>query len=270
MLFIGLLIAAFAPSQGQVPDKARSARDAEVVRAIQEELLTPYARQNLGICPPVPAVPCISQSDVNQARSGTEPFKGRLYAAVSHWPADNTLRAGDAALVPPALRGRFERVAKCHSSFKSRLPDSDDFFRNAALNHRRPLERALACLIETPGIATLATDYAAHARILYEWEGMSESPLQEAAYAEAYISENAESPLLPYLYLFVAERARYAFEMLEGEKNPERMTTQAARYGTFIARARSADPMVALVANDFDGLSFVYLNIGKHPRDYRR
>ena len=83
MLFIGLLIAAFAPSQGQVPDKARSARDAEVVRAIQEELLTPYARQNLGIgdftpvlsaqtlaiCPPVPTVPCISQFDLNQARS---------------------------------------------------------------------------------------------------------------------------------------------------------------------------------------------------------
>ena len=167
--------------------------------------------------------------------AGTAPFKGRFYAAVSHWPADEPLRAGDAA----------------------------------ALQHRRPLELALACLIEAPGIATLATDYAAHARILYEWEGMSESPLEEAAYAETYISEHPTSPLLPYLYLFVAESARYAFEMLDGEKNPEGMATQAARYRTFIARARNADPMVALVANDFDGLSFVYLNIGKHPRDYR-
>jgi hypothetical protein len=203
------------------------------------------------------------------APTGTEPFKGRLYAAVSHWPADDTLRASDAALVPPALRGRFERFAKCHSSFKSRLPDSDDFFMNAALNHKRPLERALACLIETPGIATLAADYAAHARILYEWEGMSEAPLAEAEYAETYISENSKSPLLPYLYMFVAASARYAFEMLDGEKNQEGMAAAAARYRTFIARARSADPMVALVANDFDGLSFVYLNIGKHPRDYR-
>lgn len=201
--------------------------------------------------------------------AGTAPFKGRLYAAVSHWPADEPLRAGDAALVPPALRSRFERFARCHSSFKSRLPDSDDFFMHAALQHRRPLELALACLIEAPGIATLATDYAAHARILYEWEGMSDSPLEEAAYAETYISEHPTSPLLPYLYLFVAESARYAFEMLDGEKNPEGMATQAARYRTFIARARNADPMVALVANDFDGLSFVYLNIGKHPRDYR-
>jgi len=83
VLFAGLLIVAFAPSQGLVPDKVRSARDAEVVRAIQEELLTPYARQNLGIgyftpvlsaqtlaiCPPVPTVPCISQFDLNQARN---------------------------------------------------------------------------------------------------------------------------------------------------------------------------------------------------------
>jgi len=41
VLFAGLLIVAFAPSQGLVPDKVPSARDAEVVRAIQEELLTP-------------------------------------------------------------------------------------------------------------------------------------------------------------------------------------------------------------------------------------
>src|SRR6188768_3117787 len=120
--------------------------------------------------------------------TGTAPFNGRLYAVVSHWPTDQPLRAGDTALVPPALRGRFERFAKCHTSFKSQLPDSDDFFMNAALHHMRPLERALACLIEASGIAALATDYAAHARILYEWEGMSESPLEEAAYAETYIS----------------------------------------------------------------------------------
>jgi hypothetical protein len=197
----------------------------------------------------------------------TEPFKGRLYAVVSHWPPDEQLKAGDAALAPPEVRGRFERFAKCHASFKSRLPDSDSIF--AALSHRRALEHGLACLIEAPDIAALAADYAAHAGILYEWEGMSESPLSEAAYAETYISDHPKSPLLPYLYLFVAERARYAFELLEGEKDPEGMTTQAARYRTFIARARSADPMVALVANDFDGLSFVYTKIGKHPRDYR-
>jgi hypothetical protein len=199
--------------------------------------------------------------------TGAEPFKGRLYAVVSHWPADAPLRAGDAALVPPALRSRFERFAKCHTAFTSRLPDSDSIF--AALSHRRALEHGLACLIEAPDIAALAADYAAHAGILYEWEGMSESPLAEAAYAETYITEHRGSPLLPYLYLFVAERARYAFELLDGEKNSEGMTAAAARYRTFIAQARAANPLVALVANDFDGLSFVYRNTGKHPRDYR-
>ena len=201
-------------------------------------------------------------------RTGTPPFEGRLYAVVSSWTPAERLTRNDAARVTPSLRPRFERFMRCQATFRSRLPDTNEFFRKAALPHQRVLERALACLIEAPRIAELSADYATHARILYEWEGLSSSPLEEASYAEAWTAGHRDSPLVPYLYLFVAERARYAFELLDGEKDLMGMTAVAAQYRAFIDRARSADPMVALVANDLDGLTFVYRNVGKHPRDY--
>jgi hypothetical protein len=200
--------------------------------------------------------------------TGDAPFNGRLYGVVSRWTSAESMNADDPARVPVALRPRFEFFVRCYATFRSRLPDTSEFLANSVLPRQRALERALACLSEAPGVAAMAADYAAQALILHEWEGMSSSPLEEAAYAETYIDGHQGSPLVPYLDLFVAERARYAFEMLDGEKNPAGMAAAAERYRTFIARARTADSMVRLVANDLDGLSFVYRDIGKHPRDF--
>jgi hypothetical protein len=89
MVFAGLFVVTFTL---QVPDPAadrlRTARDADVVLAIQRDLLIPYAReflavtdftlvmaeQTLAICSPEPTAGCISQFDANGARS--EAIKG--------------------------------------------------------------------------------------------------------------------------------------------------------------------------------------------------
>ena len=170
-------------------------------------------------------------------------------------------------LVPVPLRPRFQRFLRCHATFRSRLPKPRDFFSEAALPKEQAVERAIACLVEAPNAAQLATDYAAKARILYEWEGLSSSPLEEAEYAEQYINDHGDSPLVPYLCLFVAERLRYAFEYLNQQKNPMEATAVAARYRSYIGRARRADPIVALAADDLDGLPFLSRDVGKHPRD---
>ena len=81
------------------------------------------------------------------------------------------MKADDPARVPVALRPRFERFVRCYATFRSRLPDTNEFFANSVLPRQRALERALACLGEAPGIVAMAADYAAQARILYEWEG---------------------------------------------------------------------------------------------------
>lgn len=204
-----------------------------------------------------------------EAPGASGPLRGRLYAAVSRWEPANLDATRDAALVSPALRPRFERFVNCVSAFRSRLADSADFFVGAARPHQRVLERTLACSSVSADDAALAVDYVEHARILYEWEGQHTSPLEEAAYAEQFIDGHPASPLIPTLNLFVAARMRYAFEMLNGAVTDSEMKSLADQYNTWLRRARAADPLVALIADDLDGLAFVYEDVGKHPRDLK-
>ncbi len=92
----------------------------------------------------------LGPSPQTAVRTGTPPFEGRLYAVVSSWTPAERLTRNDAARVTPSLRPRFERFMRCQATFRSRLPDTNEFFRKAALPHQRVLERALACLIEAP------------------------------------------------------------------------------------------------------------------------
>ena len=202
------------------------------------------------------------------APNGSTPFNGRLYAVVSRWEAADLDASRDGAQVSPQTRARFAIFVRCVATFRSRLPGSTNFFANSASPHQRVLERALACGSDTPNASSLATEYVAHATILYEWEGLYTSPLAEAAYAEQFIHEHPTSPLLPSLQLFVAARMRYAFELLNGAVIDSEMVSLAQRYDRFLNRARAADPLVDLIAVDLDGLPFVYRDVGKHPRDF--
>lgn len=118
-----------------------------------------------------------------------------------------------------------------------------------------------------PGVAAAATEYTGKAHILYEWEGLSSSPIEEADYAEAYIAEHPRSQFVPYLYLFAAARWRYAFEFFVGERNPEGIAHSSVKYRELIARAREADPFIRLVADDLDEQRYLTTDVGKHPRD---
>lgn len=198
------------------------------------------------------------------------PFHGRLFAAVSGFGQPDIDVGRDGALVPADVRARFTTFAQCVTNFRSRLRDTDDFYAGAALPHRRALERALACTGTTPNRFRAAAEYAANARILYEWEGDYHSPLEEAADAEAFVREHPTSPLVPYLNLFVATLNRFAFELLDKPLSDAEMIELASEYQRFLNRARVADPLVRLLADDLDALPFVYDDQRKHPRDVRR
>ena len=202
-----------------------------------------------------------------EAPKGSAPFNGRLYAAVSRWEPADLDAARDGAQVSPLVRARFTRFVRCVSTFRSRLPEARDFFADSARPHQSVLERTLACSSNTPNASAVAAEYVARATILYEWEGLHTSPLEEAAYAERFILEHPKSPLLPSLDLFVAARMRHAFELLDGSATDSEMVSLAERYVTALDRARLADPLVGLIASDLDGLPFVYKDVGKHPRD---
>lgn len=197
----------------------------------------------------------------------TQSFGGRLYRSVSDGGAQRLLTNSDRNKVPVSLRVRYDHFVRCRASFRSGLPPPKTFFGKAASTHQRALERALACLFEGPDVAAAATEYAGNARILYEWEGLSSSPIEEADYAEAYIAEHPRSRFVPYLYLFAVERWRYAFEFFVGERDAEGIAQSSAQYRELIARAREADPFIRLVADDLDEQPYLTTDVGKHPRD---
>jgi len=194
-------------------------------------------------------------------------FGGRLYRSVSDGSTDSPFTNEDRTNLPGSLRVRFDNFVRCRASFHSGLPQPATFLEKAASTHQRALERALACLFANPRIAAVVREYVRNARLLYEWEGMPSSPIEEANYAETYIAEHPRSPFVPYLYLFAAERWRCAFEYFVRGRDSEGIASSSAKYRELIARAREADPLIRLIANDLDEQPYLTSDVGRHPRD---
>jgi len=196
-------------------------------------------------------------------------LRGKLYKSVFSSGA-GALNSADLAGLPEPLRDRLDRYLVRRAEFKSRYksdPDSLDRMRIDA--KRRALERSMASLVEAPGIEGMAADFVADAPIAAEWNGLPEKPIAEAGFAEDVLKKNPGSPIAPWLYLFIAERHRVAFESYENGKTEEGMKTSARKYRTFIERARSVeDPVYRAIADDMDRLPYLYIKSTNHPRDY--
>ena len=198
---------------------------------------------------------------------GRSLFGGRLWRSVSDWSAGDPFASKDRSNVPESVRARFDNFVRCRATFRSGLAPPKTFFEKAASDHRRAVERALTCLFTGPAIAALATEYARNTRILYEWEALPSSPIEEASYAEEYIAEHPHSPFASYLYLFAAERWRYAYEFFARDRDAKGAVSSSAKYRELIALARKADPLILLVADDLDGIRYLATDVARHPRD---
>jgi hypothetical protein len=194
---------------------------------------------------------------------------GKLYRSV-FVPGPGTLSDADVAALPEPFRGRLSRYLARRASFKSQLDkDAGSFEQARAEAKKREIERAIVALIESPGTEAAAVEFVRNAPIAYEWEGSHEGPVSEAAHAEEVLKKNASSALAPYLYLFIAQRQRVAFETYEHEKNTEGMKAAARKYRSFLQRARAAnDPLVGLIADDLDRQLYLYIKTEKHPGSY--
>ena len=211
----------------------------------------------------VTAILVMSSANVCEAQA-VSTFGGRLYRSVSERSIKSPLSSSDRDKVPVSLRPRFDRFVRCRAEFRSGLPASKTAREQGDFGRHSTLERTLRCLFPENGMA--ATEYAQRAELYYEWEGLPSSPIGEADHAETYIAEHPGSPLVPYLYFFAAERWRYAFEFYVRDRDAEGIAESAAKYRDLIARARKADPLIQLIADDLDGLRFLSSDVGRHPR----
>ncbi len=148
-----------------------------------------------------------------------------------------------------ALEGYLRRAQR----FRATLPltAGRDGPERAMQLKRRQLERTLVALFDEPDIGRRAADYAARARLFYEWEGYADAPLDEAVFAEAFLGTQPDTPLAPYLRLFAGHRRLCALGAVEG-LDP---TSAAGRRVADDARDRlrrareSGHPLIRLAAD---------------------
>jgi hypothetical protein len=167
--------------------------------------------------------------------------------------------------IPADVRACLPGFAARAAAFRSRLPEPTGAPGPGTwqLEKRRHLERDLVALIPGEGVAETAAAYAREAVIAYEWEGASDGPLGEAAFAEAHLRDRPATMLRPYLQLFLAHRYRCAEEASRRAGELPASAAAAERYRFWLAAARAdADPLVRFVADDLGRRSHLYLAAG--------
>ena len=182
------------------------------------------------------------------------PFSGDLARAVFF--GDRAITRFQPRGLPEPLRARFTVFRERFARFKSHLSDAGlprEGPERWQFQKRRHVERAIVSLIPHKDIQSLAADYARRATIHYEWEGMSDGPLAEAEFAEATLQEQPDTPLRPYLNLFLVHRLRYAQAFLASEKKPDAAAVAASRAAKHrAAAANDPDPLIRAVAADIE------------------
>lgn len=199
-----------------------------------------------------------------QAAAASPEFGGALWRSVFH---DQPIAAATIERLSDTQRQRVRQYLERRRTLRVELGPVPTGGELGSIHEKKTrLARSAAALIDTPGIDQRAATYFREARISYEWEGLPDPPLAEAAYAEDALRKIPDTPLKPFLYVFLAHRYRSAFEGRDAT-DAERVTS-ARKYQTFLQRARAAeDPIFGWIADDLDARKFLYADIGKHPRD---
>jgi hypothetical protein len=186
-------------------------------------------------------------------------LRGALYRAV-FVSAAGPMSDPDLAGLPDDLRARLSRFLMRQGTWERAGGTS-------LADPRRMLERAIAALVERDDAQALAADFLSDAPLAAEWGDSAEAPLREAGYAEKRLKPDA--PLTPFLYVFIAQRQRAAFELADRAQDLDTMKTAAKKYRAVMLRARSVpDPIYGLLADDLDRMPFVHAKTDRHPATF--
>lgn len=190
------------------------------------------------------------------ALAGTDKFEVADALRRSLFEGDDGVARLSLEGLPPdirvALAGYLERFSTFVPNLKSPQPPplERDIFAVRAVHERRlRMVRSMAALLGGEAAAVEAAHYAADAALRFEWEGMSDGPLAEAAHAEAFLVENPETSLRPWLLLFLGDRLGRAVTFLQREGRLEGAARTAERAGAVLDEASRSDLiLVRLVA----------------------
>src|SRR5215475_11977264 len=192
-------------------------------------------------------------------------FAGKLYKSLFHdAPVINIKTAN----LPEDLKRRLEEYKNRSLGFHPQLGAYRALPSDKApiCDPGRVVEKGIVSLINSTGIEKAAAEYARSAKLYYEWEGVADSPLDEARYAEEYLERNPATMIKPYLILFLAHRYRCAYECLEFEKKFDEQKAVSEKYQRYLREAKEySDRLVGLIAEDLEAESYLYLKTKNHP-----
>lgn len=114
-------------------------------------------------------------------------------------------------------------------------------------NKRLGIQRAIYSLFDRPDSIEVAREFTRDVRLLYEWEGMPDSPLSEAQSAGAFLKMNPKTPIAPYVHLFIGHRELCAVQF-SGGKGREALRKDARAH--LEAAKASGVQLIAVVASD--------------------
>ncbi len=164
----------------------------------------------------------VSNSLASNSSDARRKAERSLYNAMLY-PAVYSAEKIEVADLPEYVRDRVRVYKQRCAGFSSRLPELDPsrdaFIPNAVLAKKKGIEKVIFSLINKEGIEDIAAGYAKDAKLYYEWEGFSEGPLAEATYAEEFLNGNPETPIRPYLIIFILHRYKHAVFAVEYEKD---------------------------------------------------
>lgn len=206
----------------------------------------------------------------NEQRQNVEiDFGGLLYKSVFYsYIPEYDLSKFDTKALPKNIRIRVNEYIERSKKFRSQLikPKAGEGPKLWGFRKRQVVEKAIVSLIKAEGIENIASKYAKEAVLYYEWEGMSDGPLPEAEFAEEYLKTHPETPIKPYLFLFLIHRYRCAFECLVFEKNLEAQKEASKKYQLYLKYAKeSSDPLIRMIAEDIDKQQYLYIKTEKYP-----
>jgi hypothetical protein len=114
------------------------------------------------------------------------------------------------------------------------------------------MARAVFSLVDRPDALALAESIVTNIHFLYEWEGFADSPLSEAASADALLRDHPSPSMAPYLHLFTGHRRLCAVTGLQGldPQSPEGRHV-AGEAESHLAQARDSGDALLRVVSEY-------------------
>lgn len=173
----------------------------------------------------------------------------------------------DVGSYPSNVQARLIEYQTRAGHFQSRMKRPQGSWEvQMAFEKQVSVEQGIVALISTNGIEKIATEFAQNLPLYYEWEGVSECPLNEAKFVEDYLRRKSGSPLKPYLLLFLMHRYRSAYAYLDYEEESDKRSETAEKYRQcFEASKMEKDPLVNFIAEDMERQSRLFIKTEKRP-----